>query len=237
MQSVSDFFDMMYGIKTDPLRSIEEFYRERVSMFIPVIVKEIRREIDPVIREVNSLADEIINSLPGQSDKLPAKRTLLRGEPIPTRESIGPNWLSPLTLSEDKNDPIVKEIENNKISIPDFPRWIGRRGSESVLEKERPIWGIKLEPKQRERLAVIMTQEIKVGEKNLYDYLTALIKSESYKNASGGPDGMKAQRIQGVFSVFRERAIDEIQKEIPEIRQRLENKIKERQKALRGASQ
>lgn len=113
---LSGVSDMMEAIN-DPQRYAAGFGKRLAgSLTVPTLGNQIARTIDPVARQRDGYADAIANRIPGLSDNLFPVRNVL-GEPIVSEGGIGPDILSPVWESTDRNDPVIEKLLNARISI------------------------------------------------------------------------------------------------------------------------
>jgi hypothetical protein len=105
LSGLSDFFSMT----DDPEQNLGDYSRKMAASFlVPSLVSQAATSIDPVSRDTRTLGDVVQSRLPGMSSSLPARRDIW-GEPIQT-DRLGPDYLSPSTMSTAKNDPVNTEM-------------------------------------------------------------------------------------------------------------------------------
>lgn len=93
----------------DPERYSGNFIKRLVgAATVPTGSAQIARTIDPTMREAPDIASYMSSRMPGQSDNLLPKRDVW-GQPIVSEGGVGPDILSPIWISTDRNDPITKE--------------------------------------------------------------------------------------------------------------------------------
>jgi hypothetical protein len=93
----------------DPERFGSAFIKRLAgSVTVPTGVAQIARTMDPVARETPDIASTIQSRLPGLSDNLLPKRDVW-GRPLVNEGGLGPDIVSPIWTSTDKNDPITRE--------------------------------------------------------------------------------------------------------------------------------
>ncbi|WP_137871043.1 hypothetical protein [Sphingopyxis sp. 2PD] len=93
----------------DPERHSDNFIKRLVgAATVPTGSAQIARTIDPKMREAPDIASYMSSRMPGQSDNLLPKRDVW-GQPIVSEGGVGPDILSPIWTSTDRNDPITKE--------------------------------------------------------------------------------------------------------------------------------
>lgn len=190
MQGLAGMIDVLQ----DPDRYGDRYAQQFAASFIPSPVKAIRRDVDPVVREVRTVSDALKNSLPGYSGDLYPRRNRY-GEAVTMGEVWLSNTVDPVRKSEIKNAEnsptyaIDKAIMENNVPIP-------RPGK--VLHWE----GVKVELTPEE----YDTFQMLPRDLGLVEALQNVVASETFTAASGGPDGIKSNMIREVFGDFREQA-------------------------------
>lgn len=117
---LSGITDALEALK-DPERYSGNFIKRLVgSATVPTGSAQIARVIDPTMRETPDIASYMASRMPGQSDSLLPKRDVW-GRPIVNEGGVGPDILSPIWTSTDRNDPITQEAlrVGAKVSKPD----------------------------------------------------------------------------------------------------------------------
>jgi hypothetical protein len=203
LQGISRVFD---AIK-EPDQQRIDYIKKWSGSLVPTVVRHIEQQVDPTIREVNGFFDQITSEVPGWSETLPPKRNL-KGDPIVSEGSVGPDMFSFINQSTESKDAVWKEIIDNKISISPMAKYIGgARPPKGTMAQEKEVHGIELTPKEYDWLVRMAGNEMKIDGKGMWDSLTELIKMPEYKNASPGPEGMKSLLIKSIINNYRELAI------------------------------
>ena len=104
----------------DPGRYLSNFVSRTVgSIAVPALPAQIARTTDPVMREARAPLDRIRSRVPGLSDDLFPRRDVL-GRVVKSEGGVGPDMISPIWASTDKNDPTLKSLiaAGVKISPP-----------------------------------------------------------------------------------------------------------------------
>lgn len=106
--------DVLTAITSDPSdggKLANASYRTATS-FIPFssLMRGIRQEVDPNMREVRSFLDTVMNTIPGYSDQLPARYDFISGQPKLYQDYYGPDILSPIGMKEKGNDEVYREV-------------------------------------------------------------------------------------------------------------------------------
>jgi hypothetical protein len=80
------------------------------------LANTVRKEDDPLAREVWGMLDTIKNKLPGYSKDLKPSLNLF-GEEVHNPEGLGPDVLSPIRTSKSDTDPLASEIARLNIDL------------------------------------------------------------------------------------------------------------------------
>lgn len=106
LSGVSDFLEAM----SDPERYGPSYLRRLgASLVVPGGVAGVARAIDPVSRRADTVGEQVMAGLPGQSSKLFPRRDVW-GAPITNEGGVGPDYLSPMRQSARENDPATNEM-------------------------------------------------------------------------------------------------------------------------------
>jgi len=177
-------------------------------MFIPAsgILREERRQQDPVMREVDGIVGQVMNSLPFFSKELPVRRNLL-GEPI-ENENVGAfSRISPFTTSTQKNDPVHDELY--------------RLHKEDALKSGRMSRNVthggvkkRLDAKSYSDLQGQAGQGVVLEGNNMKGALELLIANPRYQSLNDEQKGEHAERI---IRRYRKAASEKFKKERPEM--------------------
>ena len=93
----------------DPERYSGNFIKRLIgAATVPTGSAQLARTMDPTMRETPDIPSYMSSRLPGQSDDLLPKRDVW-GQPIVSEGGVGPDILSPIWTSTDRNDPITLE--------------------------------------------------------------------------------------------------------------------------------
>lgn len=206
MKGLSEFFDVMSSVSPDPeknnTRAIK--WAERLGgTIVPSGVAQLERTLDPSLSATNGIIDRIKSRIPGYSDDLPPRRNIF-GEEIVLSGGIGPDIMSPLYVSEVKNDVVAEEIVSQRtlLSMPT-----------DVID------GVQLDTKMYDNYI-----RYYAGENNRYvkmplkRKLKELFKSDMYRQATDDREGGKSVLIRAVFEGYRETAKQMMREKTPEIR-------------------
>jgi hypothetical protein len=188
----------------DPDRYGERYVQRLAGSVIPAGVAQAARLNDPVLREVNSVLDQIRSRIPGLSSSLPPRRNIW-GEPIVLTGALGPDMISPIYTSEQKKDPVSDEMIRLRLPL-------------SMPEKQ--IGGVELTPQEYDRYVQLAGAEAVDPRSGLglKESLRRLFRDPEYRRQSDGPDGGKALLIKTQIHAFRTMARVRIMEEFPELR-------------------
>ena len=91
----------------EPDRYGAQYYRTFLSSFVPYSVglSQVSRATDPYSRQARSLMDTIRSKIPGMSEELLPRRDIW-GEPVPSKDTLGPRVLSAIYAQQVATDPV-----------------------------------------------------------------------------------------------------------------------------------
>lgn len=187
MQGVSEFIDFM----NDPTRTGAQFIGRFGSTFVPFAsaARFIRQQTDDPMREARSLMDYLMNTVPGFSQNLPARRNWVTGDVV-TYDFLPRN----------KKDMVLDELNNMAESIQGPPA--------------KQLKGIELSAAQLSRLQELHGT-IRVGRKTMYETLEELFNSSDYdlhrRLLADPPDkenGPRSLAVRRIVNTYRQAAQD-----------------------------
>ena len=185
MQGVSE----VVGFLNNPNESWEQFSGRFAATFAPYAsgIRFIRQQTDDPMREMRGIMDYTLNTIPGFSDSLPAKRNWVTGETI--------NYA---LVGRDKNDKILDELNNMADSIYGPP--------------SEKIHGTELTGSQYSRLNELHGT-LRIGGKTMYEAMGELINSPEYdleRQFLGDPpdkeSGPRARMLKKLIRTYRNAA-------------------------------
>lgn len=176
---ISDIIDVI----SEPERYGSNWVERMGSSIVPNIINAGAKATDKQLREINGLGDAIISKVPGLSKTLYAKRDIWGNEiesPATGIEAL----VSPIKVTEEKNDPIDKELLRVGANI-------GKQGKSITYKGER----ITLSPKEYDYYQQIAGQKART-------MVESLIEGSYYKSL---PDEEKAREIRNAVEKARSR--------------------------------
>lgn len=176
---LSGLSDMANAL-TDPARYGERWTTRLAGSLVPAVVAEVERQADPELREARNWIDSIYARVPGLSSRLPYRLNVW-GEPVSLEGGLGPDAISPIYVSRDRDDPLMQEVVRLGLGLRMPPR---------------DIMGVEMTPAQYGRFVVMAGRTARVA-------LVQIIQSPGYLRA---PDFARAEIIRGVIERSREAA-------------------------------
>ena len=162
----------------DPDRYAQQFLSSLAGTAIPTGIAQVARTQDPILRDARTVLDRIKSRTPGYSVTVPPRRNIW-GEAIVLQGGLGPDIISPIYVSQDRQDKVNDEIVRLEMK-PSMP--------------DRKINGVKLEPKEYDdyvKRAGIPTKQL----------LDGLINSEGWNKI---PDFKKKEIINKEITKHRD---------------------------------
>lgn len=197
MQGLAETMEAM----TNPTRYGEQYFGRFASTLLPwsSAMRFGRQQADSAMREMMDWTDYLINTIPGASTYLGARRNWVTGDIV--------NYS---LLGTHKNDPVLEELNRLADSVQGAP-----------LET---LHGVELSGEQYSRL-LELHGTTRIGGKTLHEALQALIESPGYDverlERGDPPDaerGPRAIALRRIIARYRERAQDELLNEDEELR-------------------
>jgi hypothetical protein len=232
LSSVSELFTAIgEAQRLGTSKPIGRYLDRQAASFIPFssLVRTIRRDDDPVVREVWDLMDTLKNSVPGYSKTLLPHRNVF-GDPVVYGGGLGPDIASPIYTSKESDNPAATEIARLNIDLQLPPRTIASgKGTQPI----------DLNHEQYDRYVALAGNEAKVfSGKGFKDYLTEFVQTDAYKNMTDdtlGYDGLKRTTIEHLYASAKKVALMQLLQEYPELNAKYLENLKNRGRALSGA--
>lgn len=213
------------------------------SGVVPASVAQFALSDDDGLREVYSMTEAIQRRVPGLSKELPPRRNVLGEVTTPPggwlpfvgaesqlNHTLGARMLSPAALSEQSSDPVINELASLRHGITMPPKKI-----ENI-----DLTGIKTEKGQQAYDRWLeLTGTIAPGGRTLHQALETLISSKSYQqlppaSISDPFDNPRMKAVGRVMSRYREAAKQQLYKEVPELRDQIQENLRARASRMRS---
>lgn len=182
-----------------PAPSIAERSAETLGgSIVPTNLANLAHGMDPVRRQVESVADAVRARIPGYSKDLPPEVDLF-GRPVVIPQGWNRwtgNLISVFRATEVKNDPVVSELSKLDIPVPALGR-----GGQLVVGPSSSIEKVNATPEQIYRASVLRgTMKLGDGtpggaELNLHDQLARLFDDPEYQQMAIVDRAKQAERL------------------------------------------
>lgn len=218
LQGLSNMFDAIANPKTEG----EWVARSYAASLVPAGIGAIDRLQDPYQRSVYSMMDAIKARTPGASETLPPRRDEW-GQPIEHASDMGKAYdlFSPFATRKPTDSPIDKEVARQgfNVTLPASKASFGG-GAQIDLRKD---------PAMYSRYVELAGNAYKdpawgLGAKDLLDQVVSGTHALSpiYNMKSDGPQGGKAQMVQGLINQYRDGARQQLLQENPKLQTQVE---------------
>jgi hypothetical protein len=207
----------------DPEKNAERVLGGVVGSFIPTIVANTEKVLDPDLQEIRSWVDRLQSRVPGWSAGLPPQRDLL-GEVI-TKEGRGREFLFPIRITRVKDKAIEQELSRYAYG---FSQPLTSKGGVDLLSDD-----FKVGKQDAYDRYLELSGSHKIRGKDLRQALKVLVKSPAYLrlDPEEGPEGEKSPRILLINATLRKHraaAWKQLLKEIPSLRSATKQSTKDR---------
>lgn len=196
--------------------ALRNYVSNMAGTFVPLssLTQAVRKETDPVAREVFSVMDAIKNRIPGFSKELPPMVNLF-GEDVLHKGGLGPDIASPIRTSDAATDPASTEIARLNLDLRLPPKSLHGGGSGNP--------GVDLEPWQYHRLLKLAGNEAKINGKGFKEALTELVQSDRYKALPEDPSNVayvdaKEKTIRLLHEAYKKQAAGQLLQEDESLR-------------------
>lgn len=202
----------------DPERYGQQLINRYTSSMIPMsgALREIRKHQDPALRDVRSITDAVMNTIPGYSDNLSAKRSWVTGEIIHYPKGWGSDMVSPLGEAFASMNPIIDSEWKQDNVLDELARL-----DFAFSAPTRKMREVELTEPQYERLLEIHGT-VRIGRTTMYERLGKLFESARYqgfpRQVSDPTQDPRIMSVQKVITGYRRRASDQLMVEFPEIK-------------------
>lgn len=221
----------------NPDMHMEHYLQSLAASFMPYssASREARKADDPYMREVEGYLAAIKNQIPGYSETLPARRSMITGEPVvypkgwgdeivtPIGEAMAS--MNPIYARDDKQDMVLQELADLGEGVTGYPN--------------RKMDGVELTPKQYSRYVELHgIVRPSTTKRSLYQELERLFKSPSYDRerqrvpeVSDSALDPRLTPVRKIITGYRELAKQELLREFPDLREKV---VKNRSEMLRN---
>lgn len=222
----------MVGAMHDPNRAAAGWTEDFMRGLVPTGWQRAQHVwIDDAIKEVRGPLDALRTAIwsKGGIDR----RDVITGEPTLYPPGLGPDIVSPITLSEIKPDPVAKELWDSRIAVPRFP-WAAMGSTPAEYLQLTDVSGAKegvpLTKAQRDRWIVLTTQEVTDRHGlNLHDRLQALTESPKYQALPAFPDNMSRQTaVHEILNAYRRDGLSKLRNEDLDLDLAMREKFREK---------
>ena len=150
LSGVTDALDAIQ----DPERYSGNFIKRLIgSATVPTGSAQLARWLDPVSRETPDVGSYMSSRMPGMSDGLLPKRDVW-GRPITSEGGVGPDIISPIWTSTDKQDPVTAALLADNLKVGKPSRKVGgRKLSDAEYDRYQATAGPLMHDKIAELLA------------------------------------------------------------------------------------
>lgn len=156
------------AVTSQEVKQVNSFLEKELPTILPYssAFGQTAKNVDPVMREVNSIMDAFKAKIPGYSSDLPPHRNLW-GEPVLLEGGFGPDLLSPFYSSTVKDDKVAAEL--SRLEAP-------------IHLPSKQIDRVPLTPWQYDAYQQLAAHP--TGDDPLRQKLEELIASDTYKSAT-----------------------------------------------------
>ena len=204
------------AVTSQEVKLVNSFLEKELPTILPYssALGQTAKNVDPVMREVNSIMDAFKAKIPGYSSDLPPHRNLW-GEPVLLEGGLGPDLLSPFYSSTVKDDKVAAEL--SRLEAP-------------ITLPSKQIDRVPLTPKQYDRYQILAAHP--QGMPGLREKLEEVIASDLYRHGTDDPaDGGKITLLKMWVNNYRDLAKFQLRQEDAD----LDAKLRERETKKAGA--
>lgn len=243
VRNLTEFFELFATASDNQEvneRKFKRYFERLGGTIVPAGVAGLAREIDPTLRAQDDIFDEdstynFLNGLisniksrtPGYSDDLPPRRNVF-GEPIVLQGGVGPDILSPIYISKESDEPIVREIIRNQVPLQNV-----RKTIQVSVGLPNAVY-IELNADQYDRYILLAAGKGLRDARgvSLKQALTRKINSSQYLKLTPGPRGGRADQIQEVWRDYRSMAKAQLLEEYPDLQAKIYAESKKQKREL-----
>lgn len=189
-----------------PKHPLTRYLKRQAASFMPFysLSRSVAREMDPVMRQTQTLFDHFKANIPVLSKSLPPSLDFWGRERPRNGGWLFPDWMSPFHYGAERGDPVDKElarlVDEVGMSVPSLGRYI---------QKDKIT--VKLVPEEHNRLIRVFADTLKAKQR-----INELMATEKYQKAS---DQLRALKVRERFALLRKQAKAIYLTQTPELRQ------------------
>ncbi|MGH0000110.1 hypothetical protein ACQU0X_08520 [Pseudovibrio ascidiaceicola] len=217
LQGITDFAEAV----GDPDRHLGTYLRRQASNMVPytALQREVRKGIDPSMREARTLVDTVKNNIPSYSSTLPPRRSWITGDPLVYPKGWGADMVSPvgeafasinpIIAADGANDPVLDEMAQLNFAF--------------TAPVRRLEGGIELNTAQYSRL-LELHGKVRIGRDNMYQALAKAMDSKIYDKERNGyadttepSENPRVKIVQRIIERYRSKARKELIMENPDL--------------------
>ncbi len=190
-----------------PDKEANHFTEGWAQSLVPALVRQFNHVyLDNAVKEIRGPLDALRAAVYGPS--VVDRRDPITGDKILFPPGLGPDMVSPISISTIKGDPVAQELLDQRVKVSRLP-WVIDGSTAPHLRMEEPTIkeGIPLTPEQRDSWIDYMTQEPLFNGRTLQEALQKKIDSPSYQKLSGWPESDRREmELRQIISAYREKA-------------------------------
>jgi len=193
MKSLTDVLTTLTDGKPD---AAGRLLKQRIASYVPNNFSQQRRATDPRVLEMRTVMDQVKGSIPGLAKDVEARRDVF-GNPVMRSGSALNRLLSPVAISQRKDDPVVETMIDLGGAYPAVPDTRGNLDLTQFTNKNgRTAWAIWNDYVQKN---------------DLHSKLEELVTSDGFQNLSEGTSSVE-QDYPGTKSFALNKVINQTQK-------------------------
>ena len=213
-----------------PEMFMQRYVQRLTTSFMPYsgAIRESRRFNDDAMREVRSILDAIKDTVPGYSATLPARRSMITGEPITLPKGFGEDAFGPLADAYASMQPIY-ESEYRADTVLDE---LAQLGEGVTGYPSRKLMGVELTPEQYSEYTALHGQYRNPStHRTLYQELERVFNSAAYDRGrdryaddSDPSLNPRIKMVRKVITNYRQAARNELLQRHPDLRRAVQER-------------
>jgi hypothetical protein len=228
LSGLVDFIDTINDTSTNKWT---KWVNRQTGTLVPFsgFMNQVRKEVDPEVKEVWSMMDAVMARIPGLSKNVKPHVNLF-GEDVVYEGGLGPDIASPVATMKESPEPAAKEIARLNIDLRHPLREIGGGGG-------RP--GVNLTSDQYYRLMKLIGNETKIGGKGFKDAANEMVQSDFWNRLPDDPtqtvyDQSKEKVIRLMYEKYKQAGTMALLGEDEELRKRFMQNLRNSGNAIIG---